>query len=247
MENERISENLTRKERIELRRQERKTEGNGSKKGSRRFLIWVISVLIIGGSIFGVIKLAGRNNIVVDSGNALSTAVHASDWILGNKNAKTVLVEYSDYQCPACALFNPVVRDFVASNSANIEFVFRNFPLEQHANGRISAYAVEAAGKQGKFWEMHDKIFSNQTAWSESVTARDIFIGYAMTLKLNTDQFKKDLDSQEIKDKVETDYQSGIKSGVSSTPSFYLNGKKMAPPASFDDFKNTIEQSINSN
>jgi protein-disulfide isomerase len=247
MEDEQLNPNITRKERIELRRRERKLEGGDLNKGSRRVLIWVVAVIIIGGSIFGVIKLAGKNNVSVDSGSALYAAVGASDWILGNKSAKTVLVEYSDYQCPACALFYPVVRDLVASNSANIEFVYRNFPLAQHANSRLSAYAVEAAGKQYKFWEMHDLVFTNQSTWSESLTARDIFIGYARTLKLDINQFNKDMDSQEIKDKVEADYQSGIKSGVNSTPSFYLNGKKMAPSNSFDEFRKVIIQSIGSN
>lgn len=166
---------------------------------------------------------------------------------MGNKNAKTTLVEYSDYECPACALFYPVVKQIVDQNPDKLVFVYRNFPLPQHQNALSAAYAAEAAGKQGKFWEMHDLLFTNQNTWASqsSTTARDTFIGYATQLGLNIDQFQKDMDSQAVKDKVETDYQSGVKSGVGATPTFYLNGSKMAPPTSLNGFQNTIVQAIN--
>jgi len=247
MENGQENQQLSRKERIELRREERRAGSEtGGKSGLKRALLWLVVIAIIGGGVYGAVKLAGKNNNHVSDG-ALYAAVGAGDWFEGNKNAKTVLVEYSDYECPACALFYPEVNKIISENSDKIQFVYRNFPLQQHLNATIAAYSAEAAGKQGKFWEMHDKLFTNQNSWAPLTIAdaRNVFIGYATDLKLNTDQFKKDMDSQAVKDKVANDYQTGVKSGVNATPTFYLDGKKMAPPTSLDDFRNTILQSIN--
>lgn len=237
---------LTKKERKELRRQERGLEEAdlARKKTIRRVLIWLVSVAIIVGAFWGIVKLAGKTPVV--SEGSLSKPVDSADNYSGNKDAKTVLVEYSDFQCPACGAFYPIVKQLVADNSSKLKLVYRNFPLQQHANARIAAYAAEAAGKQGKYWEMHDKIFENQNSWSEQTNARDIMIKYTLDLKLNVDQFKKDIDSKEIKDKVDGDYQSGVDSNIDSTPTFFLNGKKMLPPNSFDDFKNQITNAINS-
>ncbi len=130
-----------------------------------------------------------------------------------------------------------------------MELVYRNFPLSQHANAMLAAQAAEAAGKQGKFWEMHDKIFEGQDAWaSQSNTdAQNTFVLYAQSLNLNINQFKKDLDLAEIKAKIEGDYQGGIKSGINATPTFFLNGEKLPPPTSYGDFENAIIQAINAN
>jgi protein-disulfide isomerase len=239
-------QNLSRKERIELRREERKlgSQKSGGKTG-RRILIWLAVILIVGGGIYGVVKLAGSSSVSNNNG-LLYAAVGASDWVKGNKEAKTVLVEYSDYQCPACALFSSVVKEIVAQNPDKLSFVYRNFPLSEiHRNALVASYAAEAAGKQGKFWEMHDMIFENQAVWSEEIDPRGTFVVYAGELNLNTDKFTIDMNSKDIKDKVDNDYQSGVKSGVNATPTFYLNGKQMSSPTSFDDFKNTIQQAIN--
>ncbi len=238
-----FSQNLTKRERRELRHQEKQGAQRrlDRKKTGERVLVWLIVLIVIIGAIFGLVKLAGnsRSNRVTKLGNAIS----ASDWTLGNKQAKTILVEYSDFQCPACGLYYPLVKQLLQAEGDKIQFAYRHFPLREiHANAELAAEAAEAAGRQGKFWEMYDFLFENQKDWSEVNNARDFFIKYAESLNLNPDQFKTDLKSKEVSDRVENDYQSGLESGVEATPTFFLNGVKIENPRSYDEFKRIIDQ-----
>ena len=214
---------------------------------AKRVLLWLGVVALIGGAAFGMIKLAGRTP--ANRTALLANAVSASDWIQGNKDSKVVLVEYSDFQCPACKVFYSFLKQINEKYGTKIEFVYRHFPLSQHANAMLAAQAAEAAGKQGKFWEMHDFIFEGQNTWAvqNNADAEKTFVSYAQSLGLNIDQFRKDLNLAEIKKKIENDYQSGIKSGINATPTFFLNGEKLPPPTSYGDFENTIVQAINAN
>lgn len=214
---------------------------------TRRVFLWLGIIVLIGGAVFGMVKLAGRTP--ANQTALLANAVSASDWIRGDKNSKVVLVEYSDFQCPACKIFYSFLKQIEEKYGAKMELVYRNFPLSQHANAMLAAQAAEAAGKQGKFWEMHDMIFENQDTWAvqNNADAEKTFVSYAQALKLNIGQFRKDLNSAEIKAKIEGDYQGGIKSGIDATPTFFLNGKKLPPPTSYGEFENTISQAINAN
>lgn len=218
---------------------------NTNSNTKRRVILWVSVIAGIGLIVFGMIKLAGSTPASTQTGS-LSQAVSSSDWAEGNINSKVVLVEYSDFQCPACEVFYSVLKDIQAKYGNQMEFVYRHFPLSQHANARLAAQAAEAAGKQGKFWEMHDLLFKGQTTWASQSNsiAENTFISYAQSLKLNTDQFKSDISSQTVINKVENDYQSGLKSGVDGTPTFFLNGKKLPPPSSYADFESTISNAI---
>ena len=118
----------------------------------------------------------------------------------------------------------------------NVTFVYRHFPLAQHANAEPAAYAAEAAGKQDKFYEFVDVAFEKQKEWSDGKDAVKKFESYAQSLKLDMNKFKKDRDSKEVKDKVAADLLSGQTAAVNSTPTFYLNGKKLGPINSFADF-----------
>ncbi len=214
---------------------------------AKRVFLWLGIIVLIGGAVFGMIKLAGRTP--ANQTALLANAVSTSDWIQGNKDSKVVLVEYSDFQCPACKIFYSFLKDIESKYGSKIQFVYRNFPLSQHANAMLAAQAAGAAGKQGKFWEMHDMIFEGQDTWAtqSSADAEKTFASYAQSLQLNIDQFKKDLNSTEIKVKIEDDYQGGIKSGINATPTFFLNGKKLPPPTSYGEFENAIVQAINAN
>ena len=127
---------------------------------------------------------------------------------------------------------------------AQVKFAYRHFPLPQHKNAKLAATVAEAAGKQGKFWEMHDLIFQNQSDWSEDKNAAVIFAKYAQDLQLDLAKFQTDIADEEIKAKIENDYKSGVKAGVNSTPSFFLNGKKINNPRNYDEFKNAILQTL---
>ncbi|OGF63404.1 hypothetical protein A2926_03960 [Candidatus Giovannonibacteria bacterium RIFCSPLOWO2_01_FULL_44_40] len=167
-------------------------------------------------------------------------AVSEQDWWKGNKNAQIVLIEYSDFQCPACAIYYPLVNKLSEELGDKISFVYRHFPLKQHQNAEPAAWAAEAAGRQGKFWEMHDLIFENQKIWSDQKNAEELFIKYAEALSLDMAKFKEDVGSKEINEKVESDYQSGLRAGVDSTPTFFLNGKRIQNSQNYEEFKNAV-------
>ncbi|MDP3954273.1 MAG: thioredoxin domain-containing protein [bacterium] len=241
------SEQLTKKERRELKRQERQEEkGQRAKsKTMKRIISWLVVVLVIGGGIFALVKFSGSAPTQQDGGNILSEQLNSSDHIYGNPEAKVVLLEYLDFQCPACAAYDPLVQELKKEYSDRVAFVVRHFPLRSiHANAQISSQAAEAAGLQGKFWEMHDMIFENQAVWSNGRGAKSIFLGYAESLGLDKDKFEDDLDSSQVKDKIEADLKSGNNSGVNGTPSFFLNGKKIVNPQSLDAFKKLLDSAL---
>ena len=209
--------------------------------------IWVIAILAIIGTIFVLMKLASMapksdNNT---NNSKIAPAILDSDNVKGNKNAKITIIEYSDFQCPACNAYFPILKQINDEFSKDILFVYRHFPLKQiHKNAESAARASEAAKEQGKFWEMHDMIFVNQSVWAEDKNAKDIFIKYAKNLELDANKFKADIDSQKIKDKVNSDYQGGFQASVNSTPSFFLNGNKIQNPRSVEEFRNIINQEL---
>ena len=152
----------------------------------------------------------------------LKPAVNSKDHFQGNENAVIELVEYGDYQCPHCGRAYPIIKSIQEKMGDDLKFVFRNFPLAQiHPNAVHAAIATEAAGLQGKFWEMHDFIFEHQSREDDSSLVR-----YANILKLNVQQFEADFEKQELAQKVDDDFESGVRSGVNGTPSFFINGEK---------------------
>lgn len=153
----------------------------------------------------------------------LHPAVSATDQQTGNLNAATTLVEYGDYQCPHCGHAHPLLKRLLKEKGKDLHFVFRNFPLQEaHPQALSAALAAEAAGKQGKFWEMHDLIFKNQSELSPNK-----LLDLALSLGLNPQKFATDWKSEAIMQKVESDFEGGIRSGVNGTPGFFVNGKKL--------------------
>lgn len=207
----------------------------------KRVIIWISSLLVVGITVVAAWQIATGEKSQRVAPGALSEQVGSDEWTKGASSSTVSLVEYSDFQCPACGYYYPVVEEVLKENKDNIAFTYRHFPLPQHKNALAAAYAGEAAGTQGKFWEMHELLFKHQNDWSESTTAESIFEGYAKELNLDIAKFKIDRDSQETKDKVAHDRATGLKSGVNSTPSFYLNGKKIPNPNSPDEFKALIK------
>lgn len=239
---------LTKQERRKLRRQE-KIKGQQQKRSKliyRHMALWMVVALIVGGGIFGMIKLASRPS--QDAGPAITAAaVSTEDWVKGNQDTKVVLIEYSDFQCPACAFYYPILKKFTEEFGDKMAIAYRHFPLPIHQNAKSAAYAAEAAGRQGKFWEMHDLVFDNQKDWKDQRSANEVFVNYAQTLNLNLDQFKTDFASKEIKRKVEDGYKNNVQLGLNSTPTFFLNGKKLANPRNYEEFRSIILQAINEN
>jgi protein-disulfide isomerase len=153
----------------------------------------------------------------------LKPAVHATDHHAGNINAEIVLVEYGDYECPYCGRAYPLIKRLLDEKGDDFHFVFRNFPLREiHPYAYISAITAEAAGKQGKFWEMHDLIFENQKKLNAF-----FLLSLSRSLDLDYIQFTKYSKSPEVESRIETDIESGVRSGVNGTPSFFINGMRL--------------------
>lgn len=213
---------------------------NSRNGNAKTILTWVIVVAVVVGTVGSMFFVGGSN----PGGNQTATlldSISPTDWFLGKNDAKVVLVEYGDYQCPACAAYHPFTKQLVQEFGDSIAFVYRYFPLRTiHKNADITAQAAEAAGKQAKFWEMHDMLYTNQKSWESVDNAEEIVIGYAQSLGLNADQFKADLNSQSVKDKVQADYESGQKAQIQGTPTFFVNGKSIVNPNSYDEFRSIL-------
>ena len=152
----------------------------------------------------------------------LKPPVNSKNHIQGKNRAPLDLVEYGDYQCPHCGRAYPIIKNLQRSLGADLKLVFRNFPLSEiHPDAFNAAVAAEAAGLQQKFWDMHDIIFENQ----QELDFESLFL-YAKTIGLDLGRFKSDIQKNELITKVEQDFESGIRSGVNGTPSFFINGKK---------------------
>ena len=143
------------------------------------------------------------------------------DPMRGPANAKITLVEFSDFQCPYCAAAAVKVNAVLQQYPADVRLVFKQFPLDMHAQARIAAQASLAAQAQNKFWEMHDKLFANFRQLS-----RERIIAMAKETGLDVAKFTADLDSAPVKARVTRELQEGTNAGVSGTPTFFINGKK---------------------
>lgn len=157
---------------------------------------------------------------------------------------EATLVEFGDFQCPACGAYYPLVKRLTSDFKDNLTLVFRNFPLVQHKNARPAAYAAEAAGNQGKYWEMFDLLYVNQDKWSKLDNPKDVFDGYAKILSLDLNKFDADMAGDSINQKIQRDLADGNTLGVDSTPTFYLNGEKIANPTSYENFQTLVKAAI---
>jgi protein-disulfide isomerase len=152
----------------------------------------------------------------------LTVPVGPRDHTSGAENAPLTLVEYGDFQCPHCRNAFPIVKKVQQQLGARLRFVFRNFPLTQiHPEAEHAAVAAEAAGAQGAFWQMHDRLFERQFALDD-----DSLVEYAQELGLNADRLRGELDAGTYRAKVRDDFMSGVKSGVNGTPTFFINGER---------------------
>lgn len=143
----------------------------------------------------------------------------------GAAESPVVLEEFADFQCPACAGIHPKMNEIAALYGSRIKFIYRNFPLPQHAKGYDAAVASEAAGMQGKFWDMQNLLFQNQKVWETQADHKKTFEEYANKLGLDVEKFRNDMALAETKKRVDADVQRGRSVGVSQTPSVYINGR----------------------
>ena len=167
------------------------------------------------------------------------------DAVLGDINAPITIIEFSDYECPFCARFYSntlpqLKKEYI--DTGKVRLIYRDFPLSFHQDAQKAAEATEIArelGGEGKFWEMHDKIFENQQA----IAIEDL-LGYAEEIGLNKNKFEEILNSNKYQNEVQKDFQDGQKAGVQGTPTFFINGQILVGAQPFEAFKQIIEEEL---
>jgi protein-disulfide isomerase len=158
-------------------------------------------------------------SVLLDSPR-LTTPIGPEDHTIGPPTARVTLVEYGDYQCPFCGKAHPVVKRLLRLLDQDLLFAFRHFPLSQiHSHALDAAIAAEAAGAQGRFWEMHDLLFTHQAG----LAPRDLLV-LARSIDLDLERFAEDLTQRTYAPKVRRDFLTGVRSGVNGTPTFFING-----------------------
>ncbi len=254
-----MAEGLTKKQIKELRKLEKMQSRNMEEKnGTVKWIaITVISAIFL--LLFvGIIVVAKNKNKpqtatgsaqFANNGHARMLTKEGKDATNSANPAQKVvtLVEYGDLQCPACKSYQPVVSDLLKAFPEQLKLVFKNYPLTQvHPNAMAASVAAEAAAKQGKFFEFVDKAYAKQEEWAGLTDPQSKFEEYAKALGMNVDQFKKDQKDPAIAKLISDQNTEGIQNGVTGTPSFFVDGKKIENPASLEEFKKIISEEIKS-
>ena len=158
-------------------------------------------------------------------------------------SSKLTVVEFGDYQCPACAYIEPAIDELRETYKDRITFVFRDFPLSMHKNAMKAAQMTYIANEQGKYWEMHRALYASQKEWENVADPTDLFVGYAATLGLKTDGMKEKLASDIYKDRINADTKDGELLGINSTPTFFI-GNSIVRVADYNAIKKAIDAEL---
>ena len=167
-------------------------------------------------------------------------ALAAADHVLGNAHGGLTLLEYGDYECPACIQAEPLTRHLISSNSGHLRFVFRHFPLmEVHPNAELAAEAAEAAAAQGQFWAMHHLLFTQPHH-----LALPALIGYAESIGLDMIRFKAEMADRIYTQRVQEHRRAGEQSGLRATPGFFLNGTPVDVSFGFEKLEEAVHVAL---
>ncbi|HEX6257974.1 MAG TPA: thioredoxin domain-containing protein [Candidatus Saccharimonadales bacterium] len=211
---------------------------------------WIIFALICAVILGGLVWISNSNRVDVSKlekfkviGSTKEFAI--ADHVYGSKDGKVTIIEYGDFQCPGCASLHPVLKPMLSEYQNQITFVFRNFPLTNiHPNALAAAAAAEAAGKQGKFYAMHDVLYSKQAEWqgSSATDRTNLFRQYAEIIGLDLNKYDTDVKDKDVTQKIRRDQALGGASKVENTPSLFINGNRVNSDILKDPTK--IEEAI---
>jgi protein-disulfide isomerase len=220
----------------------------------RRTQIWLIVGFIVVVAVVVVIAAVASGGAQQASTTFVATTVPAitsADHVQGDTSSPVTVTEYGDFECPACGAWEPLVEQLETTYDGRVEFVFRNFPLYQiHPFAKIGAQAAEAANLQGKYWQMHDLLYKNQTAWTAdtSLSPADVitkyFDGYAQSLGLDVTKFNTDINSAAVVARVQRDIDSGNGAKIDHTPTFFINLTQIQNPTSEAQFASEIDAAL---
>ncbi|MCC7543559.1 DsbA family protein [bacterium] len=221
----------------------------------KKYILPALFTLIVVGIIVFAVRAATNpaNDAKPEDTQSPSVALSEEDkaalkegQIYGSSDKKIVLTEFADFQCPACKFYEKTVEELRNTYKDQLTVVFKHYPLypSPHKNAQVAAYASEAAAKQGKFWEMHDKLFETQDDWSELDDPKETYITYASGIGLNVDQFKSDYDNKAGEGDIRRDKDFGTRLKLKGTPTFYLDGKLLDLKGDPSALKKAVEDAI---
>jgi protein-disulfide isomerase len=212
-------------------------------KSSRGFYL-LLAIIIMGGGVWIATKAAQPKAAPVQEVDV--TAAAAEGYVAGNPNAPVQVLEFADYECPACGQFSLVTEPDIRRRliqSGLVSYHYYDFPLPQHRNSLQASIAAACADDQKKFWEMHDALFFNQPEWSTAATSNPMkfFTEYAKLIGLNLDVWKKCVEEQQHLTRIYGNRKEGDRIGVSQTPTFVIGRRKVAGAIGYDEFKAYVD------
>ncbi|MBI2050959.1 MAG: thioredoxin domain-containing protein [Parcubacteria group bacterium] len=234
------TDTLTKKQRRALKKLEKREQRQHAERGRtvKTWAAWIAAIAVIA---LGLAWLVASSNSQGSAEAPPPSEIAARDWTHGSEAAPAQIIEYSDFQCPACGAYYPIIKQLTQEFGEDLRFAYRHFPLNAiHPNAEPAARAAEAAGIQGRFWEMHDALFENQSAWSGAGNPFDLFAQYANGIGLDAAQFEADYESSAVKDAVRAHESAGRRLGVNGTPTFVLNGERIENPQSYEAFRDLL-------
>jgi protein-disulfide isomerase len=187
------------------------------------FLIVVVVALATFGSGFALYR-ARKPAALKD---AAASGIH----VRGKSSAPVTIEEFGDFQCPPCGTMSGVLKKLEEEEGPRLRVIFHHFPLAIHVHARAAAIAAEAADEQGRFWEMHDVLYKEQSLWAKEPEVNALFEGYARSIGLDVERFKKDLAKPEVAARIDADQKLGASRGVTSTPTLFVNNVALKPDA----------------
>ena len=217
--------------------------------GNKKIFYIALGALAVAGIAFlsyTTMKPSAPTSFQLDSAIAL---VPNQGHVMGSDSALVEVVEFADFECPACGQFASLTKPDVVTRFVNtgiIRFRFVDFPLQMHPNARAAHLAGWCAGEQNKFWEMHDAIFSVQDRWSGYATRRPnrVFSDLAKQVGVNMDQYESCVSSNKYAGQIQANVDEGIKRQVGGTPTFFIGRMRVSDPLSFDEFKRYVDQAV---
>ena len=198
----------------------------------KRILPFAIIILVLVGAVaagWAVLRSSRQSNNPPTPTPDPATEVKGAEpaHVRGNANAPVTLEEFGDFQCPSCGSYHPELKKIEAEFGDKLKVIFRELPLlPMHEHALMAAQAAEAAGLQGKFWEMHDLLYENQDKWVDQKDLVPVFVDYAKQIGINPDQFMKDLSGETVTARIFQDGKRAHSFGLKGTPSFFVNGKE---------------------
>lgn len=202
-------------------------------------IVVIVSIVIFGGLIW--LMDSSQTPQDIDENYLIGVAPHEKG--ASEEEAVLTIVEFSDFQCPACQAAEPIINDFVEAHKDEVRVIYRHFPLVSiHLNAREAAIASEVAAESGLFWDYHDLLFDKQTEWGPVTDPTDLFLDYAESLDLDREEFAKKLEVDTYMLEVREDQNVTLDLNLTSTPTFFFNGKLHRGVPSIDTLTDALAE-----